>query len=435
MNQDHLFPRQDELGILGCCLIGGIDTAIDAVATVPVDAIFSDDVRESYSIIEQLATQGDRCDLDHITREWARRNGGRSVPTQMWQDAMEATPSAVNLPFYTKGVLDAYRRRRVRDMGSVLINKAVDASNSVDELMAEAEGVLAGQETDQVEVLNGKEAAAACIKDLEDRFRRQGATGGIESGFPWLDRYTDGFQPKEQAVVAARPSIGKTAFALSVFEHACIRGNVPTLFITLEMSPGALLRRMASSVCGIPMSTLRRGSFSERDFQNLTKYQITCSKAPFLIADGVNGMSVATACAVIRRSVRKLGVRLVIVDYLQKMLPTTKHEKRTYEVAEVSGKLKGIAAKTGVALLTLAQLNRESEKDKRLPALRDLADSGQIERDADMVCLLHRDRANKPRDGLLIIAKQRDGECGLVKLDFDGSHCKFNSVSENDEKV
>ncbi|MEI6872570.1 MAG: DnaB-like helicase C-terminal domain-containing protein, partial [Verrucomicrobiota bacterium] len=132
--------------------------------------------------------------------------------------------------------------------------------------------------------------------------------------------------------------------------------------------------------------------------------------------------------AAIRSNVRRFGIKLVVVDYLQKIMPSGRHEKRTYEVGEVSMKLKAVAASTGVALLCLAQLNRDTEKDKgRPPRLADLGDSKQIEQDADVVALLDRKRGEKVGDAALVIAKQRDGECGLVPLTFNGAFCRFET--------
>ena len=430
--EPHIYPRQDELGLLGACLLGGVDTAVDVIASVPADAIFADDIRGTYAIIERLATHGSACDQSAVLREWQRIHDGTPAPLALWGSAMDACPSPANAGFFAQGVIDGWRRRRVIEGGAVLSSRARDAGVTVDEAMAEAEAVLSGNEAATVDIMSGKQAALQCIADLQARHDRQGAIGGIETGLSGFDRMADGLQPGEQCVIAARPSIGKTAISLAILEHACLRNNVPSLFVTLEMSPASLMRRMASSWAKIPMNTLRLGQFDQNQYQRLTAYTVACSKAPLHVLDGVSGLTVAAIAAAVRRAVRKHGVKLVIVDYLQKVSPTTKHEKRTYEVAEVSQKLKAVAAKTGVAMLTLAQLNRESEKDKRAPRLSDLADSGQIERDADLVALLHRDRGGEnAHDASLIVAKQRDGETGSIKIHFDGRYCKFTGITES----
>jgi replicative DNA helicase len=175
------------------------------------------------------------------------------------------------------------------------------------------------------------------------------------------------------------------------------------------------------------MQNLKSGNLSEGDMRSMTQASGKLASSPLWFLDGSSSQSIASITANIRRAVRKHKVRLVIIDYLQKVKAAEKSEKRTYEVAEVSGKLKDIAVQTGVALLSLAQLNRENEKDKgRQPRLTDLADSGQIERDADLVMLLDRDRKQSKGEASIVIAKQRDGECGLVKLWYDGQFCRFS---------
>ncbi len=176
------------------------------------------------------------------------------------------------------------------------------------------------------------------------------------------------------------------------------------------------------------MSVIRKGSYTAMDFKKFTDFKLMVSKAPVWFIDAVGGIGIATLCASIRRRVKKEKVKLVMIDYLQKIKPTERHEKRTYEVGEVSTRLKALAVSTNVSLLTLAQLNRESEKEKgRSPRLADLADSGQIERDADTVALIQRDKTDANGKTNLIIAKQRDGDIGIVTLMFNKLFCRFEN--------
>jgi len=192
------------------------------------------------------------------------------------------------------------------------------------------------------------------------------------------------------------------------------------------------MRRMVGMEKKIDLKALRKGKLTEKDFVKVSAFHAECCRIQMHIVDSTSP-GIAEVCATIRRMVRKFGIKLVIVDYLQKVSPTVKHEKRTYEVAEVSSKLKAVAAKTGVAMLALAQLTRESEKDKRPPRLSDLGDSSQIEKDGDVIALLHRDRGGEnAHDASLIVAKQRDGETGCVKIHFDGKYCKFTGARAED---
>lgn len=260
---------------------------------------------------------------------------------------------------------------------------------------------------------------------LEWRFNLQGKRSGFETGFYNFDRLTDGLQKGEQTIIAARPSIGKTAIALNIVEKVCFQQDISTLFMSLEMSAEALTRRLLSGIKAIPMNNLKTGAFTKVEFEGFTSFLIQLKHSQLYIVDAVSGLNGHQVKSAIKWMHRRHGVKLVVIDYLQKIKPSERHEKRTYEVAEISGMLKGLAVNTNAAFLTLAQLNREPDKDKRQrpPRMSDLADSGQIERDADTVCLLHRDG----EDANLVIAKQRDGETGLVKLHFDGEHCRFEN--------
>jgi len=180
------------------------------------------------------------------------------------------------------------------------------------------------------------------------------------------------------------------------------------------------------------MQDIRTGNMTEGGMRSMSSACSRIATSPLHFVSGSSVSGIATITATIRRSVRKWGVKLVLIDYLGKIHGSKPAEKRTYEVAEVSGKLKSIAADCQVAVVALAQLNRENEKDKgRSPKLTDLADSGQIERDADLVMLLNRNRTEKSGEALIAIGKQRDGECGVVKLWYDGQFCRFGEIASD----
>ena len=185
------------------------------------------------------------------------------------------------------------------------------------------------------------------------------------------------------------------------------------------------------------MRELKTGSFKQADFGQFSTFGNRLAAAPLFFVDSIGGTDSSRVCSIIKRAVKSSGVKLVVIDYLQKIHASGKHEKRTYEVGEVSTALKAVAVETGAALLVLAQLSREPEKQKgRMPQISDLADSAQIERDADLIGLLHRDKVeNEGRDAKLIIAKQRDGELGVVELNFEGRFASFeNRTMEEPQK-
>ena len=196
------------------------------------------------------------------------------------------------------------------------------------------------------------------------------------------------------------------------------------------MSDESIVRRMVSSVGSVPMQSIKTGDLDQGGMKAMSTASGKIANSPIHFVSGSSISNISSVTAVIRRAVRKWKVQLVIIDYLQKIHGSRAAEKKTYEIAEVSGKLKAVATDTKTAIVALAQLNRENEKDKgRIPRLTDLADSGQIERDADLVLLLNRDRNEPQGEAVIAIAKQRDGECGLVNLWYEGQYCRFTDPS------
>lgn len=433
-NSDVYFAESDELGILGACLIGSVETAADAVAQMQPGMLTNETVRESLELIDLMVKEGVKPALDTLGRAWKKAYSKKPMPLELWSKAMDSCPSEHNLSYHVQGVREAFARRKLREAGQRLITDSSNSSTPIDAAISQLEAGIAMEHDVMPATENSKSVVCGFLDALQDRWANRGKLSGVTSGIPMLDRMTDGIQFGELFLVAARPSIGKTAMGVSIIQAACITEGVPTLFVTAEMSERAIMRRLVSTVSGVPMQTIKTANLDEGDFKKIGAAGVKISKAPLHFLDVSSGGTVSTITASIRRAVRRHKVKMVIIDYLQKIHASGKHEKRTYEVGEVSTKLKGCAVASNVAMVCLAQINRESEKEKnRAPKLSDLADSGQIERDADTVCLLDRNRAEPRGEAKLIIAKQRDGECGIVKLWYEGQFCRFTGVSPIDE--
>lgn len=342
--------------------------------------------------------------------------------------------SPANLESYLEILSEKLVLRRILAACTRVASQVYEHSGKVDQLLDEMErDVLAvSAERHPKSTLDGKQSGKRMLSDLERRHELQGALSGLDTGLIDLNWKTEGLQFGEQAVIGARPSMGKTAFGLGVFRHNALKLKIPSLFVSLEMSVEALMRRMLAGEMNEGMRGLRKGSYNETQFSRFMIFNTMCSKSPMHFIDGISGMTCRELCSCVRKLVVKHGIKLVVVDYLQKIKADVQNEKRTYEVADTSQKLKALAVETNVALLTLAQLNRESVNQKgRPPRLSDFADSGQIERDADLAALIHRDKDGNP---LLIIAKQRDGETGIVNLVFDGQFCRFENMARESDK-
>lgn len=420
--------REAELCVLGCCLDGGIDYALQAVEALPGEAFFHDDTRVAFGILEGMATAGK--EISSVTLDWTwrqQRKGSSGAPKAILE-SVSLIPSKEQLPVYVQELLESLKRRKVIDLAARLSAKAQNQNLDLHAVIAECEALLRFEGAKQLPTYNGKQCAIKLLDDLERRFQLNGKKSGLVTGFHKLDDITDGLQAGEQAILGARPSIGKSALAGNIVKRVALLDRIPTLLVTLEMSTEAITRRILSDVAGIPLGILKRGQFSEEEHGRFKDFQLVLKDCPLVVVEAVGGIDINQLSAIVRRHCRTIGVQLVVVDYLQRIRPTTKHEKRTYEVGEVSGMLKALAVETNSALLTVAQVNRESDKDKgRLPRLSDLADSGQIERDADLVLLLHRKLvAGESEQAKLIIAKQRDGETGMINLGFEGQFCRFS---------
>ena len=426
---DPYFAQDDEYGLIGACLSGGSDVCHEVFAKIPTHAIETDSLRHLYEITKGLVAKTEPVNLTTVVKEWKRSMPQVTPPFEALNRCDELCPSPANHPAFSQAVLEAHHRRQLRTAGDRLIRESAVSTLSVDQIVSNAEAGLS-VEASKEEVQSSKSVVSRFIDSTQERFSRQGQLSGITSGFYRLDQMTDGFQFGELAIIAARPSIGKTAIAIAIAKAAGIDARIPTLFISLEMSDESIVRRMVSTIGTIPMQDIKTGQLDQGGMKAMSTASAKIAASPIHFVSGSGVSNIATITAVIRRAVRKWGVKLVLVDYLQKIHGSKAAEKKTYEIAEVSGRLKGVASDTKTAVVALAQLNRENEKDKgRVPRLTDLADSGQIERDADLVLLLNRERNQPQGEAVIAIAKQRDGECGLVPLLYDGQYCRFSDPS------
>jgi replicative DNA helicase len=300
-----------------------------------------------------------------------------------------------------------------------------------------------------------KDQVMGAIESIEKLYENRGGITGISTGFAEFDRMTDGMHPAEMIVIAARPSMGKTAFAMNIVEHVAINEKVPVGVFSLEMSSQQLVQRMLCSRARVNLRKVREGFLSERDFPSLTAAASTLAEAKIFIDDSAS-LSILELRAKARRLKAQQDVQLMIVDYLQLLRSTSRRaqENRQLEISEISAGLKGLAKELKIPVIVVAQLNRQPEaRAGGEPRLSDLRESGSIEQDADLVGLLLRpglykdeeksredkddDRdEEKPREdkaegAKLIIAKQRNGPIGNVDLTFLKDFTRFETRARN----
>lgn len=415
--------EQTEFALIGCVLAKP-DLASD------LKTEWFDDLRLGavLATVNRMAKDGEPIDPATVLQ---------SMPGQdamvLIESAQEQCHSPANFSYWRDIIVELSEKSRLQAAAMKFLAQLPEANGDLRTHISALENSLCRPIGSESRTLLPKDCAEGLAQNLETRFNLQGKKSGLETGFKDLDKLTDGLQFGEVSVLAARPSVGKTAMACNMAARICLQDKVPTLFLSLEMSAAALCRRLLSCVESLNMADLKSGRLSQDDFVKIAAFDRLLKASPIYIRESFGGMSGSEAAALIRRGVARKGVRLVVLDYLQKLKPDSKHEKRTYEIADTSASLVSAVRDTGVAFLCLAQLNRESEREKgRSPRISDLADSGQIERDADNVFLMHRNKEH-PEAAQIIVGKQRDGETGTAHLYFQGKYCRFADASNQPE--
>lgn len=432
MTIDLPCDRVAEIGVIGACLDGGIETCLVAFESVPDKAFYHDDLRMAFQCLEALVRKGVKPDTIALMSEWKRLGCGMEFPLADLAMAQDRSP-AFMLPDRSETVLDSFMRRRAIMSAHRLSEMASDAATPVQDAIRAIYDDLSDAQSRTPTIYEPKAGASLLIDDLERRHQLQGKRSGIPTGIESLDEITDGLQLGEFWVIGARPSVGKTTLGLNIAESVVFKEKIPCLFVSLEMTAASLLRRMLSMCSRIDSRSIRRGLFNQGDFKSMTAFTARLSASPFYVMDAPGGAKDSVICNAIRASVRRWGVKVVILDYIQKIKPENKGEKRTYEIGDTTSRLVEVAKRENICLLSLAQLNRDKDKQQRSPIVSDLADSKAIEADADFIGLLDRpvlDREGKLTDELarLHIAKQRDGERGILDLKFDGKHHRFSQL-------
>jgi len=276
------------------------------------------------------------------------------------------------------------------------------------------------------------------IKTVEQLFERKELVTGVPTGFLDLDRMTAGLQPSDLIIVAARPSMGKTAIVLNIAQYVALHANTAVAIFSLEMSKEQLVLRMLCSEARVDNSKVRTGYLGERDFPRLAMAAGRLAEAPIYI-DDTPAQNVLELRAKARRLKREANIGLVIIDYLQLMRGLTAQENRTQELSEISRSLKSLAKELHIPVIALSQLNRQVEqRADRRPMMADIRESGAIEQDADVIMFIYRDevyKADSQDEGVaeVIIGKQRNGPTGTVRLAFRREYTRFDNLVEHME--
>ena len=364
---------------------------------------------------------------------------------------LDEVPTAANVEHHCNIVREKALRRRLIETATLLVREGHESPAGAAELLDLAEHrILELNDSRGSEgFVKIKSLLWSAMERIEQLRTSGGNLTGVPSGFTDLDKLTLGFQNSDLVIVAARPSMGKTAFVLNVAQYAAIEGNVPTAIFSLEMSTESLLLRMLASEGYVDAQRLRSGALTAQDASNLAKAAALLGQAPIWIDDSPS-LSVLEIRSRARRLKSQVDIKLLIVDYLQLISGPANSENRQQEVSMISRSLKALAKELSIPVIALSQLSRASEQrggENRKPQLSDLRDSGAIEQDADVVLFIYRPEMNErpydesgnprmvpgtadvPLDGYseVIIGKQRNGPTGYVRMHFRKQHTRFEN--------
>jgi len=394
--------------------LGGMLLSKDAVADV-IEVLRGKDFYHPkheiiFDAVLSLYSHGEPTDVITVTEELTKtallqRAGG----VDYLHSVVSMVPTAASAGHYAQIVADKAVLRRLVDAGTRIANMGY---------ASEGEVVAGGVETEDYVPLT--DAVGEAVDEIEAARGSSGEMIGIPSGFAELDQLTNGFHRGQLVLVAARPALGKSTLALDFARSAAIKHNLPSIVFSLEMSRSEIAMRLLAAEASVPLQKMRKGMIEQRDWTTIAQTRGRIDQAPLFIDDSPN-MSLVEIRAKCRRLKQRVGLKLVVIDYLQLMSAGKKVESRQQEVSEFSRALKLLAKELEVPVMQRA--------DKK-PQLSDLRESGSLEQDADVVVLLHRDSAyeqENPRAGEadLIVAKHRNGPTGTITVGFQGHYSRF----------
>ena len=344
-------------------------------------------------------------------------------------------PTAANVEYYAEIVQEKATLRRLVEVGTRIAQSGYANVGEVTDLVNEAQAAVYQVSTGfrAQEYAELEESIQAAVAEMEAAESRGGDLVGVPTGFSDLDNLTHGFHPGQLIIVAARPAVGKSTLALDFARHAAIKKQKAVIFFSLEMSRSEIAMRMLSAETQIPLQNMRKGSMSETDWVRIADVRSKISGSPLYIDDSPN-LTMVEIRSKARRLADRVGLQMIVIDYLQLLTSGKKVESRQQEVSEFSRALKLLAKELGVPLIAISQLNRKSEESKdKKPDISQLRESGSLEQDADVVILLHRpDLGEKehPRSGEadIILAKQRNGPTDTVTVAFQGQYSRFANM-------
>lgn len=389
-----------------------------------------------FDAVMSLYSRGEPTDIITVTDELTKRgNLVKAGGADYLHTLTSIVPTAANADFYGTIVQEKATLRRLVEVGTRIAQLGYNSEGEISELVNSAQqdvySVLRQSMANDYAHLN--EAMNDAVEEIERAQQRGGELVGVPTGFTELDELTHGLHPGQLVIIAARPAVGKSTFALDIARNAALRHKQATVVFSLEMGRAEIAMRMLSAETNIFLQSLRKGTIDNQDWKRLSLVRGNLDTAPLFIDDSPN-LTLVEIRAKARRMVQEHGLKLIIIDYLQLMSSGKKVESRQQEVSEFSRALKLLAKELNVPVIAISQLNRNSEQSKdKKPEISQLRESGSLEQDADVIILLHREalyEKEHPRAGEadLILAKQRNGPTGTVVVAFHGQYSRFANI-------
>jgi replicative DNA helicase len=428
-----------EQSVLGGLMLVG--EAWDQVADRLVEEDFyRREHRLIFRAIGQLAGAGHPCDAVTLG-EWFERHGETANVggVAYLAELANNTPSAANIAAYADIVRDKSVLRKLIEAGTQIAGDGFNPEGrGTPEILETAEQrvfkIAEAGARGRKQVVPVRQSVKEAVELLAQRYANRGQLNGLTTGFKDLDDLTSGMQRQDLVIVAGRPSMGKTAFALNIAEAVAMRAKQPVLVFSMEMSASQLAFRLISSMGRINQKDLRSGELAEEEWPRVSQAASLLSESKIFI-DDTPALSPGELRSRARRMMREHGLGLVVIDYLQLMQVPGNKENRATEISEISRNLKAMAKELDVPVIALSQLNRalEQRNDKR-PVMSDLRESGAIEQDADLILFIYRDEvynkeSNHKGVAEIIIGKQRNGPIDTIKLTFLGQYTKFENYA------
>ena len=444
------YSEAAEQAVLSAMLLDS-DALLRATEYVDESMFYRESHRRVFRAMLALSERSDVIDPLTLTEELSRTSeleaaGGREYIAYL----VDVVPTAANVEYHAKIVREKALRRRLIEVSTSIVSEAFDSALPAAELLDAAEHSIF--EVNQSRGTEGftrvKELMYEAMERIEQLHLAGESVTGVPSGFRDLDEITAGFQPSELIIIAARPSMGKTALVLNIAQNAALDAKTPVAFFSLEMSKQSLLQRMLTSEARVDAQRLRKGKLRDDEFVQLGRAAGLLSQAPVWI-DDTPAISLLEMRSKARRLKAESDIGMVVVDYLQLMQGPTSAENRQQEISTISRSLKALARELRIPVVALSQLSRAPEQrtgDNKRPQLSDLRESGAIEQDADVVMFLYRqeyydvlegkdptqpDKDGKTSQGLaeVIIGKQRNGPTGNITLFFNRQYTRFENYS------